>query len=128
MVIVWALSWWYGAGLKLRYARFLDRLAKTYDYFSIDLLAKTLFAPFRQISAGKVRGPLVVQWRAFVDRLVSRMIGAMIRSIIMIVGSVWITISALLGILMLLGWLVLPFAPVAGIVLMTTGWVPSWTL
>ena len=87
MIIVWALSWWYGAGWKACLRGLRERLVSSYDYFSIGLLAKTLFAPFRQISAGKVRGPIGLQWRAFVDRLISRFIGAFVRLILIVVGS-----------------------------------------
>lgn len=78
MFIVGLLSWWYGAGWVAEAKRVRERIASTADYFSIDLLVKTLFSPFRQISAGKVNGPLGVKWRAFVDRLISRCIGALI--------------------------------------------------
>lgn len=128
MVIVWALSWWYGAGFQLRIQRFLEQLAKTYDYFSIDLLLKTLFSPYRQISAGRVRGPLAVQWRAFVDRLVSRAIGGMIRSVVVVIGCVWLAVSAVVGLIGVLLWILMPFLPVIGLILMVSGWTPQWML
>ena len=52
MFIVGLLGWWYGAGWRERARMIIERLAKAYDFFSLDLLIKTLFAPFRQISAG----------------------------------------------------------------------------
>ncbi len=128
MVIVWALSWWYGAGLKARFAIFVERMAKTADYFSIDLLIKSLFSPFRQISAGKVRGPLAVQWRAFLDRVISRMIGAMIRSAVIVVGALWLATQCFIGIILLAGWVVVPLLPIVGFILMASGWLPPWTL
>lgn len=126
MVIVWALSWWYGAGFKARALLVYERLVRTYDYFSIDLLAKTLFAPFRQISAGSVRGPLAVKWRAFVDKLISRMIGGMIRLVVMVIGCVWLGVLSLMGFVVLVGWLLVPILPVIGFVAMISGWVPAW--
>ncbi|MET0979649.1 MAG: hypothetical protein ABWX90_00140, partial [Candidatus Saccharimonadales bacterium] len=60
MFVIGTLSWWYGAGWRQRLAMLRERLANTIDYFSIDLLARTLFSPFRQISAGKVNGPIGV--------------------------------------------------------------------
>lgn len=126
MVIVWALSWWYGAGLKARALLIYRRLEIAYDYFSIDLLFKTLFSPFRQISAGKVRGPLVVQWRAFVDRLISRAIGVMIRSVIVVIGCIWLGVLGLAGAIVLIGWVLVPFLPVIGFIAMLSGWVPTW--
>ncbi len=126
MFIVWALEWWYGAGYKAELLRVRERLASSYDYFSIGLLAKTLFSPFRQISAGKVSGSLAVIWRAFVDRLISRIIGAIVRTIFIVVGSIWLAILATVSIIMLIGWAVVPFLPFIGFVAAVAGWVPQW--
>ena len=56
--------WWYSTGWKKLIERVRESLLNVYDYFSLGLLLKTLFAPWRQISAGRVRGPL----QKFVDR------------------------------------------------------------
>jgi hypothetical protein len=124
MFIVGILSWWYGPGWRGRAAIIRDRLDGTMDYFSIDLLLKTLFSPFRQISAGKTTGPLAVQMRAFFDRLISRMIGAMVRSAVILVGIVAIIISAIVGIVTLVIWAFVPLLPVIGVTLWLTGWMP----
>ena len=126
MVIVWALTWWYGTGWKARLIGLRAQLASSYDYFSIGLLASSLFAPFRQISAGKVRGPLGVQMRAFFDRQISRVIGAIVRTILIIVGLVWLAIQVVVGALGVIVWAFVPFLPLIGFVLMLSGWVPVW--
>lgn len=127
MFVVGILSWWYGAGWRRRFTMLKERLANTMDYFSIDLLAKTLFSPFRQISAGSVRGPLGVKLQAFFDKLVSRLIGSMVRLTMIIIGILTIVMHSLVGGFMLLIWAIVPLFPVIGIVLFTTGWVP-WSL
>lgn len=104
----------------------LERVKATIDYFSIDLLAKTLFSPFRQISAGGVRGPLDVQIRAFFDRLISRCIGAVVRLVMIGVGSAVICLHLLAGGFVLVLWAFVPLLPLAGLVLFVMGWVP-WT-
>ncbi len=126
MVIVWALSWWYGAGLAVQFAKLRTRLENSYDYFSIGLLMSTLFAPFRQISAGKVNGPLAVQLRAFFDRQLSRVIGAIVRLTLIVVGIMWLTIQIVLSIFILVVWLITPLLPFVGFVITLSGWVPSW--
>ena len=88
MFIVGILSWWYGDGWRQRFAITRESILKTNDFFSITLLLKTLFTPFRQISAGKVRGPIGVQLQAFLDRLFSRLKGAFVRSIVIFIGVV----------------------------------------
>lgn len=124
MFVIGILSWWYSRGWALRVVKMRDGLNGLMDYFSIDLLLRTFFSPFRQISAGKVRGPLGVQMRAFFDRLVSRIIGAVVRFILIIVGSIALVIYGLVGVLMLAIWAIVPFAPVLGIILWMVGWAP----
>ncbi|MET0980150.1 MAG: hypothetical protein ABWX90_02760, partial [Candidatus Saccharimonadales bacterium] len=110
-----------------RLAMLRERLANTIDYFSIDLLARTLFSPFRQISAGKVNGPIGVIIHAFLDRLISRMIGAMVRSTMIIVGVMAIILHSVIGIISLTVWALIPLFPLIGLVLFGLGWVP-WSL
>lgn len=126
MFIVGLFSWWYSAGWADEARRVRERIASAADYFSIGLLAKTLFSPFRQISAGRVQGPLGVKWRAFVDRLISRCIGAIVRSVMIIIGVVWIAIVTSIGSITLVFWLIVPALPVVGIIMTIIGWVPSW--
>lgn len=124
MFIAGILSWWYGPGWRERVVAMRESLASTMDYFSIGLLLKTLFSPFRQISAGQVRGPLAVQMRAFFDRLISRLIGAMVRTTIIIVGLVAIFFSMVIGVIGLVLWAFIPLLPIAGLVLWLIGWMP----
>ena len=104
--------------------RVAERLVATTDFFSIGLLARTLFAPFRQISAGGVRGPLGVQMRAFFDRLISRLIGAMVRTAMIFTGCVAVALQALCGGIIAVGWLFVPALPLVGVVLTVIGWLP----
>lgn len=126
MFIVGLLSWWYGAGWKARLVGLHNQLASSYDYFSIGLLLSSLFAPFRQISAGKVRGPIGVQLRAFFDRQISRVIGAIVRTILIISGIVWLSLQAVVGSIVIIMWAIVPILPFIGFVVMLAGWVPSW--
>lgn len=126
MFIVGILSWWYSTGWIARVFAVKNQLVRTYDYFSIGLLASSLFAPYRQISAGGVKGPVSVMLRAFFDRQLSRVIGAVARTILIVIGLVWIAVQVTIGVLTIIGWSMLPFAPLAGFILMVSGWVPSW--
>lgn len=127
MVIVGMLSWWYTSGWRQVFAGISRRFVGLFDYFSIDLLIKTLFSPYRQISAGRVNGPLGMQLRAFLDRLLSRIIGAVLRTIVMFIGIFTLTFVGLAGLIQLIFWAIIPVLPIVGLVLMLTGWVP-WQL
>ncbi len=127
MFILGILSWWYGAGWRQRVTMLQEKLASTMDYFSIDLLVRTLFSPFRQISAGATNGPIGVQMRAFMDRLISRLIGAMVRFFMIIIGSCAILLYSLIGMVAVIAWGFIPVLPLIGIVLFISGWIP-WIL
>lgn len=128
MFLVGILSWWYGDGWKHRASLIRERLARTLDFFSISLLLQTLFSPFRQISAGKTKGPIGVQMHAFFDRLISRLIGAMVRSFMIIAGSLIITLHIIWGVVVMICWATIPLLPLVGILLFSIGWAPSWKL
>jgi hypothetical protein len=94
------------------------------ETFSVVLLLRTLFDPFRQISAGQVRGSFDVQLRAMGDRAFSRVFGAMVRSIFVIIGTLGALAAGLLGVLECIIWPVVPFLPIIGLALMAVGWQP----
>lgn len=127
MQIVGIIAWWYSGGV-IRAARNISlRLDGMVDYFSIGLLIRTLFAPFRQISAGSVDGPIGLKVQAYFDKLLSRLIGAFMRTVLLLAGSLLITLCALGGVVLLICWLVAPLAPLIGLVLMLGGYLP-WTI
>lgn len=91
------------------------------DTFSIGLLLKTLFNPFKQISAADVKGGFPVQFQAFLDRLFSRAVGSVIRTFTIIIGLVAITVRALWMFFSVIIWALLPLTPVLGLVLWISG-------
>lgn len=118
------IRWWYGPGWRDQASLLGERLAGIADRYSIELLVGSLFAPFRQIDAGPVRGGLDVQVRAWLDRLVSRFIGALIRSVLVVVGIIIFVVNVALGVVWLGIWPALPLLPVVGLLLSVTGWLP----
>lgn len=127
MAFVGILLWWYTDGWRQTIRAVRARLISLFDYFSIDILLRTLFSPFRQISAGNVDGALEVKMRAFVDQLVSRMVGGAVRSIVMLVGLVAILLSTVGGVAYILLWALMPIAPIVGLIMALIGWIP-WTI
>ena len=126
MLILSIFTWWYGAGLKEQILKIRMLFVKVNDQFSLKLLFKTLFQPFRQISAGSVDGALEVKIRAWFDRLVSRIIGAFIRSGVIFAGVISIFFVAVISLLRIIFWVILPILPFVGIFLMSEVGIP-WT-
>lgn len=124
VLVISMLRWWYTDGWRQRVQLVANRLDGTIDYFSIDLLLKTLFSPFRQISAGRVDGSLEVQMRALIDKIFSRVIGMFIRLIILTIGGVTIALHILLGLIIVIMWGLIPLLPVAGVVMSVFGVTP----
>jgi len=124
MVILSMFSWWYSVGLGDQLQRIEAMFVSVNDQFSIPLLLKTLFQPFRQISNYKVDGALEDKMRAWLDRSVSRLIGAFIRIIVMIVGMVALVGVAAISLLRLIIWLIMPLLPFVGIYLISALGIP----
>lgn len=100
------------------------RFESSADFFSIGLLFSTFFSPYKQISAESATETFNQQIRAFFDKLLSRIIGATVRSFMIIVGLIVIVSQFIFGIITCITWVIVPILPVAGVILAIIGWVP----
>ena len=121
MVALNLLQWWYLKGWGIFAHGFTTRLRDTLDFLSIKLLIKTLFYPFRQISAGKVDGSFDVRFHAFLDRLFSRVLGAIVRIFLLIFGILLIFVEFTVGLSLLVLWPIFPLLPVVCVIFTCTG-------
>lgn len=112
MVIFAFFSWWYTDGWAQLGSRAVKRIAGMMDFFSVGLLLKSLFAPFRQISVGRVSGSLNTQLHAWADRQISRGIGAMVRLTVIIFGLIATAVMVVVSVLLLALWPFVPLIPV----------------
>lgn len=115
MVIFSLFSWWYTTGWLTLMQKCGGRLQSTLKFFSVGQLMGSLFAPFRQISAGRVQGPLAVQMRALGDRIFSRVIGAVVRLMIIVLGLIVVAVLAIVCVAFIAAWPLLPLAPFIGL-------------
>jgi hypothetical protein len=122
MLLATFFAWWYGVGWMTLWQKVSGRVTGVLSFFSVAQLIMSLFAPFRQISAGRVQGPLSVHFRAWVDRLFSRGIGAVVRSLLIVTGLLIALCYGVLGFIMIIFWPVLPALPILGIILMASGY------
>lgn len=124
MIIASMLSWWYSRGwLWSANQLFVVQLGKVYDFFSVGDLLKTLFAPFRQDVIDTRNAPLGVKLNVLGGNIISRLIGAMIRSTLIIVGLVMIVLLAAAGFVAVIAWPFLPLAPVVMLIAFMSGGV-----
>ncbi len=115
-------SWWYTAGWAKLAKRASGHVASTLNAFSVGLLLGSLFEPFRQIDATKRSGgSFDMKLRAFGDRLFSRIFGAVLRTIFIIIGLISAVLAMLFAAAEIILWPVLPLLPVAGIALTFAG-------
>ncbi len=86
------------------------------NYFSVPLLLKTLFSPWRKYEWFYPRGfDFWVYLEIFISNLIFRILGAMFRSILIVIGILFEVFLFFSGLGVFLGWLLLPFFLVLGI-------------
>ena len=125
MLLLSLISWWYGVGLLVRLRGLKRALLRTADNFSIGLMLRTLFNPFRQIDAGAKGKGIAEAFSAFLSRLISRMVGFVMRVGMILTGSLILLLQVLGSFVIILLHLAVPMLPVAGIIMMVVGWVPE---
>ncbi len=127
MFMVSLFKWWYGDGWKNKLKLARESFFKMADFFSIGLLFKTIFAPFRQISANtNMNGSIGDKLRGLFDKLFSRIIGAVMRLGLIIFGTVALILNVIWSLFKLITWPLIPVLPFVGVILSISGWVPVW--
>lgn len=123
MAIAEMFLWWYSHGWSVFLQKIKVALGHITDFFSMSDLIRTLFQPFRQISAASasVDSSLELKFHMFIDRLISRFIGFFSRLTLLITGTVIIIVGGVVSLLLIILWPLIPLIPIAGIILTITG-------
>lgn len=101
--------------------RFLLHIWKNYlifasSFFSFKLLLKTFFSPWHKYKWSYPKGFDIKEFfNTLISNTVSRILGAVMRIVLIVMGAVFQTFVALAGLIVFIGWLTIPFAIVAGI-------------
>lgn len=117
MLVLEFFGWWYSQGWALLIKNAKNRLMRTSHLFSLPVLLKTLFAPWKRIITDPGAG-LEAHVRAATDNLLSRAIGFTVRVIVLLTALV---IFALVFIVALLQIIVWPLMPISVVVLLVKG-------
>ena len=79
------------------------------NYFSVSLLIKTLFSPWRRIQASYGKGFDIGRYfSAFASNMIFRFLGAIVRSFLIFIALLVELLIVVLGIIAIFGWLALP--------------------
>ncbi len=109
MLALELVSWWYSKGWSELASRSVNLLTGLYSYFSVSLLLKTIFSPWKMIVSYGSRS-LNQRLRAMADNLVSRMVGLSVRLIVLVTALVLMLLAMTLSLVALLLWPLLPLA------------------
>ena len=123
MAIAEMFLWWYAHGWSVFIQKLKVFLGNITDFFSMGSLLRTLFQPFRQISAetADADSSLDLKFHMFIDRLVSRVVGFFSRLILLLAGCIIIIIGGLFSLILIILWPIVPFLPIIGIILTIMG-------
>ena len=123
MAFIKMLSWWYSSGWGVFLGKIRSSFLSITDFFSMSSLIRTLFKPYRQISAAtaSANSSLDLKFHMFIDRLISRLIGFFSRLILLIAGLVIIIIGSVISIVLVIVWPFIPLFPIAGVILSMLG-------
>ena len=120
MLVVELVLWWYGQGWIHVVRTAGQRLRRIILAFSLPLLLRTLFAPWRRIISYGDRS-IGERMRAVLDNAISRLVGLVVRLVVLVAACILIFLSAILSAFAIIAW---PFLPIAAIGLIIRGLLP----
>lgn len=109
MIVLSLFEWWYGAGWKSAITHSQKRVIDACRLFEIPTLLLTIFSPWRRIITAPGAG-LGAHVRAAADNAISRLVGLIVRSLVLISAGLIIALASIVSLVELLLW---PFIPVS---------------
>ncbi len=90
-----------------------------YEFFSIPLLLKTFFVPFHRLEEQRTKAFKPQAWaEALLVTSLMRMVGALLRSLLIVIGIFFLLLTGVLGGTMLIAWICAPL--LLGILVMSS--------
>lgn len=109
MTAMMFLKWWYGSGWMWLGSIYKERMADLSRNFSVSILLRTLFAPWKQL---QTKATLRNFMQAVVDNTVSRLIGFIIRTFVLLAASLTAIFMSFVFAVMFVIWAFIPIAVV----------------
>lgn len=111
MLAVDFFRWWYGPGWTGVIKAIRRRLNTLAAMFSVSVLLRTLFSPWRRIMTYPGSG-LAAHMRALGDNIISRCVGFVVRILALLAASCSFIALLVFGVIQLIVWPLLPFAAI----------------
>jgi hypothetical protein len=107
MLFLEFFKWWYGVGWQKAVKGGVGLVKKVELSFSISVLLRTLFSPWKRIISPPGRA-LEDKLRAVLDNIVSRTVGFFVRAFSLMAAAVLITCASIVGLFIALSWPLIP--------------------
>jgi phage-related minor tail protein len=115
MLFLEFFKWWYGAGWAQAAKGAVGLVKKVELSFSISVLLKTLFSPWKRIITIPGRA-LEDKLSAMLDNLVSRTVGFFVRIFSLVTAVLLMTIASVVGVVIAISWPLIPFLIVLSVI------------
>jgi hypothetical protein len=116
MMVLAFIQWWYGLGWAEQGRSINRRVTAIARSFSVGIIIRTLFAPWKQMITSTSRtSSLEYRFRAAVDNLVSRTVGFVVRSLVLLTAVI---LMGLVGAASIIGVVLWPVAPILPLMLL----------
>jgi small-conductance mechanosensitive channel len=105
MALIFLLSWWYGRGWVWIVKGTIHKIEGIAEAFSVGILIRTLFAPWKQIQSEKTLQNFL---QSTLDNFISRFIGACVRTVMLLTAIISIIGISVGGLAAIIIWPIFP--------------------
>lgn len=106
-MLIELIAWWYSAGWLDTLHRIEKRVLGIWRLFSVGILARTLFAPWRRITTTPGRG-FDSLMRSTLDNFVSRVVGFTVRIFVLVGAFLATFLAVIIGVAIAVLWPLVP--------------------
>lgn len=115
IIIEW-LNWQFYEMPRFLFEVWMNYFNFASDIFSVRLLLRTFFSPWRRYNWRYPKGFDVTEFfNTLISNTFSRFLGALMRIVLIITGILFQIFVALAGLIIFIGWLLLPFIIIFGV-------------
>lgn len=109
-LIPYYFSWHYTSAIKNLFKIWRNFIWFVYNFFSISILTRTLFSPFKRLKENYGGGLDIEKWfESVVVTTIMRVVGFCIRFVVITFGLFFVFLMATVGLLLIMIWFLVPF-------------------